>query len=137
MSLVRTDITRSKGIGQNFGATIQWDDRAFMREVQMALNEVVKDGAERTEEDAKRNLERAAPDSTGTLASQIDVKASQYKDGGYLVEAQGRGNYTKFYASFVELGTSKMEGLRYLRNALRRNKFRMRAMLRQKFGEVR
>jgi len=117
--------------------TINWDARAYTREVEAALNEVVREGALRTEEDAKRNLERMAPDSTGTLASQIAVKASQYKNGGWLVEAQGHGNYTKFYASFVELGTSKMEGLRYLRNALRRNKFRMRAMLRQKFGEVR
>lgn len=132
--------------------------------MRQAINEVVEAGAESTAEDAKRNLERNASNealrsqlgrkhvaakSTGTLASQIEVKASKFGDGGYIVEAQGAGNYDievsktgkvrrRYYASFVELGTSKMEGLGYLRKALRRNKFRMRALLRRKLeAEIR
>jgi hypothetical protein len=111
---------------------IDWDARPYTAMVRRALDEVVREGALQTEEDAKRNLERMAPDSSGTLASEIDIRASEYKDGGWLVEAQGRGNYKKFYASFVELGTSKMEGLAYLRKALRRNRYRMRALLKRK-----
>jgi hypothetical protein len=101
-------------------------------------------------------LERWAPGSTGTLASQIEVKKSKFEDGGWLVEAQGTGNYdivqrktpvlrlnpnkksyhllktrNRYYASFVELGTRKMEGLGYLRKALKRNRYRMRKLLKR------
>jgi HK97 gp10 family phage protein len=128
--------------------TIKWDATAYLKEVRRALNEIVEYGAKMTEEDAKKNLERMAPNSTGKLASQIDIKKSKFKDGGWVVEAQGAGNYDvvtsksgkirrRYYASFVELGTSKMQGLGYLRKALRRNKYRMRAKIRQQFGEVR
>ena len=141
---------------------LDWNAKPWTDEVRKIVEGIMKDGAEWTAEMAKRNLERMAPDSTGTLASQIDIRTSPYKDGGYLVEAQGSGNYTtvqrktpvyrwnpgrktkhivttrsRFYASFVELGTSKMEGLAYLRKALRRNRYRMRAQLRSAIGELR
>ena len=131
----------------NVQATIKWDARPYVDQVRKIIEDVIEEGAKATAEDAKRILERAAPDSTGTLASQIDVKASKYKEGGYIVEAQGPGNYNiittpggkvrrRYYASFVELGTSKMEGLGYLRKSLRRNKFRMRALIRRYVGEL-
>lgn len=144
-------------VGQNFGAEIKWDDKAYIALVRSELEKIVEYGANMTEEDAKRNLERMAPDSTGKLASQIKVSKSKFHNGGFVVEAQGSGNYdiirlknpvkkkrggyrttrSRYYASFVELGTSKMQGLGYLRKALRRNKYRMRALIRKTFGEVR
>lgn len=125
--------------------TMKWDARPYIEEVRRALNEVVKEGAQATAEDAKKILERHVKKkiffseetkSTGNLASEIDIRASQFKDGGWIVEAQGRGNYTKFYASFVELGTSKMAAIPYLRPALRRNRYRMRRLFEQKLGAV-
>ena len=110
-------------------ATINWNAKEYIGQVRQALEEIIEDGAKQTAEDAKRNLERAAPDSTGKLASEIDVRASQFKDGGWLVEAQGPGNYDRFYASFVELGSVNNEPVGYLRRALRRNRYRMRAKL--------
>lgn len=41
---------------------------------------------------------------TGNLASEIEIVKSKFKAGGRVVTAQGPGNYTKFYASFIELG---------------------------------
>ena len=110
-------------------ATINWNAKEYIGHVRQALDEIIEDGAQQTAEDAKRNLERAAPDSTGKLASEIDVRASQFKDGGWLVEAQGPGNYDRYYASFVELGSVNNEPVGYLRRALRRNRYRMRAKL--------
>lgn len=140
---------------------IDWDAKPYINQARAALNEVVKEVAEATAEDAKRNLERWAPYSTGTLASQIDVRASKFEDGGWIVEAQGTGNYAvvnrktpiqkwnpgrktkhwvttrnRYYASFVELGTSKMEGLAYLRKALRRNRYRMRKLFERAIGAI-
>jgi hypothetical protein len=112
-------------------ATINWNAKEYVGQVRQALEEIIEDGAKQTAEDAKRNLERAAPDSTGKLASEIDIRASQFKDGGWLVEAQGPGNYGRFYASFVELGSVNNEPVGYLRRALRRNLYRMRAKLRK------
>ena len=110
-----------------------------------ATEDIVKECAERVSEDAKRNLERLAPDGTGLLASQIEVKASKFKGGGYVVIAQGAGNYSfvkakngtmrpRWYAIFAELGTARMRGaghagLGYLRKALRKNKGWMRREL--------
>jgi hypothetical protein len=41
---------------------------------------------------------------TGKLSSEIEIKKSKFKAGGRAVTAQGPDNYTKFYASFIELG---------------------------------
>lgn len=119
---------------------IDWQDKAYLAMVERATEQIIKEGAERVAEEAARNLERMAPDSTGTLASQIEVKASKFAKGGYVVIAQGTGNYNvettkkgtprpRWYASFVELGTRKMAGLGYLRKALRRNRYWMRREL--------
>lgn len=119
---------------------IDWDDKKFVNAIKKATAETAKDGAEYVAELAKRNLERKAPGSTGTLASQIEVKASKFEDGGWIVEAQGKNNYDtiitgkgtllhRWYAIFVELGTSKMEAIPYLRPALRRGKYYMRKFL--------
>jgi len=43
---------------------------------------------------------------------------------------------SRYYASFVELGTSKMAGLAYLRKALRRNRYRMRRLFEKALGEI-
>ena len=50
----------------------------------------------------------------GALRDSIGMRASKYKDGGYLVYAGGRDTY---YASFVELGTSRQKGKGFMRGA--------------------
>lgn len=129
---------------------IDWNATEFVDEVRAGVKEIMKYGANMTSEDASRNLERMSPGSTGILASQIEIKVFEEEtdDIKYVVEAQGTGNYAittkkdgsirrRYYASFVDLGTSKMPGNAFLRKALKRNKFRMRAKLRQMFGELR
>ncbi|HBA86028.1 MAG TPA: hypothetical protein DCZ95_18235 [Verrucomicrobia bacterium] len=133
---------------------IDWDARPFTAEVRRGMEEIVQKTAAYVEEEAKKNLERSAPDSTGTLASEIDIMTSKYKDGGYLVTAQANrardvspetvSSYDELkwksgdpYASFVELGTKNMQGLSYMRKALRRGKYKARALMKQMFGELR
>ena len=45
-----------------------------------------------------------APHDTGKLASEIKVSASKFNKNQWVIEAQGPGNYSRFYATFVELG---------------------------------
>lgn len=124
---------------------IDWNAKPYVNEVRAAMERVAEIGAKATAEDASRRLEShfkrkvrfsEETHSTGELASQIEVKASQFKDGGWVVVAQGPGNYDRYYASFVELGTSKMEAIPYLRPALRRNKYRMRRLTERELGAI-
>ena len=46
------------------------------------------------------------PVDSGSLRSSIEVRKHLNKTG-YIIGAQLSGNYDRFYASFVELGTSK------------------------------
>lgn len=45
------------------------------------------------------------PIDTGKLISEIELKISKFEGGGVAVVAQAPGNYDRFYATFVELGT--------------------------------
>lgn len=116
---------------------IDWNDKELMNETRNAVRVATKRGAERVAKDAKREV---AKDS-GDLANSIKVEKSRFKDGGYLVTAQGPSNYDRFYATFVELGAYnslwglytrkkgniksspvKIKGRPFLRKALRKNK---------------
>ena len=110
--------------------TIDWEDKAVMQVIQNAMELTCKEGAEVVAEYAKQNLERSAPDSTGRLASEIEVEPFKFKNGvGWGVVAQAPGKYGKYYASFVDTGTRFMSGNRYLRKALRRGQYWMRGHL--------
>lgn len=110
--------------------TLIWKSKEFLKKVQSAVEVAAKEGAELVAEDAKNILMKNARNPTGELASQIEIKTSRYKDGGYIVQAQGPGNYTKYRATFVELGTSKMQAIPYLRPALKKNKRRINKIFR-------
>jgi len=116
---------------------IEWNDRGVLREVRQAVRVACKEGAEKVAQDARRLV----PKDDGDLRDSIKVEPSKFKDGGYLVVAQGSGDYDRFYATFVELGhysslwglysrkkknikTSpiKIKKRPYLRPALRKNK---------------
>ena len=124
---------------------VEWNPKLYLARVKFVMDKVIKEVAYQVAEDAKRNLERHTKrkifyseetKSTGTLASQIDVKISRFKNGGYLVKAQGTGNYQKYYASFVELGTSKMAPIPYMRPAIKRNRYRMKKKLKNELGFI-
>ncbi len=110
-----------------------WNDKALIEEVRDAAEVATKEGAEKVAADAQR----LAPKDTGTLRRQIKVRASKFKGGGHIVQAQGPGDYDRYYASFVELGVNifpygdkskpkvKIEPQPYLRPALHKNKARI------------
>ncbi|MFH2075421.1 MAG: HK97-gp10 family putative phage morphogenesis protein [Pseudomonadota bacterium] len=96
----------------------EWNDRELLKDVGNAVEVACMEGAEAVAATARRMVKK----KTGTLAGQIEVKASKFKDGGAIVQAQGPGNYGKFYATFVELGTHKDPKQPFLRPALAANK---------------
>lgn len=83
----------------------------------VGIRKLVKEKAEAVAAHAKRIL-KGKTSGTGKLASEINVVVSQFDDVDFLVEAQGKGSYTRYYASFVELGTFKDEAQPYLRPAI-------------------
>lgn len=100
--------------------------------IQGEMDEVCKEGAEMIAEDA-RSL---APKKTGKLASEIDVRTSKYEGGGYVVEAQGAGNYDKYYAAFVEVGTHKMAAQPYMRPAVKKNRKKIQKLMQDKLDNL-
>uniref|UniRef100_A0A6M3L5Y0 Putative tail protein n=1 Tax=viral metagenome TaxID=1070528 RepID=A0A6M3L5Y0_9ZZZZ len=96
----------------------EWNDKELLRDVGNAVHVACIEGAEMVAATARRMVKK----KTGALAGQIEVKASKFKDGGAIVQAQGPGNYDKYYATFVELGTHKDPKQPYLRPALAANK---------------
>ena len=105
---------------------IEWHDKELIKKVQHIADNIAEEGAKQVSADAKKILMRAAKHPTGKLASEIEIKTSKFKDGGFIVQAQGPGNYDKFYATFVELGTHKMEAIPFLRPSLHKNKRKIR-----------
>lgn len=118
---------------------IDIDAEKFTEGVKIECDKAAKKAAEKIMGDSKAFIAQHAKHPTGKLASQIELKASKYRGGGWAIQAQGPGNYEKYYAVFVELGhistlwgkrTGKKGGnpgpyvqpLPYLRNPLAANK---------------
>jgi HK97 gp10 family phage protein len=108
-------------------------------DIRVPLDQVTRKGAEMIARDARARVPIgntgwvSAGRSGGSIANshlrdQIDVTASKFKDGGWIVAAQGTGNYDKFYASFVEFGTHKMKAQKYMRPAIKRNRPKIQKM---------
>lgn len=96
-------------------------------EIQAPLDDVCRKGAEMIARDARARV----PVDTGTLKGQIDIKESKFKGGGWIVEAQGSDNYSKFYSSFIEFGAHKTQNIPaqpYLRPAIKRNRHKIQRM---------
>ena len=115
---------------------VDWDIKKHLDLVDKAMDEAAQEGAEWIAKSAQRQIRRSAKNPTGQLASEIEVVKSKDKGGGYRVEAQGPGNYTRFYASFVELGTKKMDAIPYLRPALKRGRSRVRRLYANKLNAM-
>ena len=109
--------------------------KAWMDSVKDVAMDAAKEGAEIVAEAAKQNLERIAPASSGTLASEISMHVKQGKKDGYVIEAQASGNYTRYYAIHVELGTTKRPGTPYLRPAIKRRKKKIRDIFQRRLKE--
>ena len=82
------------------GFTLEWNDKELIKKVNTIANAVAKRGADYVLNDAQKLV----PVKSGTLKKEIELKRGKFRDGDWVVEAQGPGNYTKFYAKFVELG---------------------------------
>ena len=80
----------------NLEATMHddWNPGNWLKEVSQAMEQVEKSTAENIRKDAQTLV----PVDTGTLKQEIEVTKSKFEDGGYIVIAQGPGNYSVFYA---------------------------------------
>ena len=84
------------------GFTLEWNDKALLKNVAKIADIKTRAGAELVLKDAQRKVKKG---KTKTLVGEIEVHRGKFKSGGdWVVEAQGTGNYTKYYAIFVELG---------------------------------
>jgi len=110
------------------GSGLAWDGDALMNATRNAVHEALEESAH-----IVARLARAlCPKDTGELADSIEVAESKFKDGGFLVIAQGPGNYDDFYATFVELGTHKTKAQPFLRPAL----YNGRNLARDRFKDI-
>ena len=82
------------------------DSDAFIKLTEKACDEAAEKGAVKVMRDSKTFLGSKVKGGHGSagLAGEIKLVKSKYKGGGVAIEAQGPGNYTRFYATFVELG---------------------------------
>ena len=111
----------------------KWMGNKVSKAIRDALDEVLRETAEVVEDKAKmycpvlgeKYLKGIAVSGKykgkkwtarkpGALRDSIITKKSKYKKGGYIVRAGGRDT---FYASYVDLGTYKMQGTAFLRKA--------------------
>ena len=79
---------------------IDWHDKAVIEKVKRATDRVLKRGAQRIRNQARRNISSR----DGTLRRTVNVLKSKFGDG-YLVAAGAYSNPKAYYAPFVELGT--------------------------------
>ena len=86
-----------------------WFGEKVLEATNSVVAKVAKEVANDVLDDAKKILKRKADKTTADgLLSQMDVKKSKFKNGGYLVRVQGPGNWRPpYHASFVEMGTPK------------------------------
>ena len=141
---------KSKTITDGF--TLEWDAADLYKRVDAAVQAASREGAILVAKEARQR----APWRTGELATSIEIKRSKFEDGGYSVIAQGPGNYrmvkrktpvlknvgkknqhlsttlSRFYAIFVELGTSDTAAQPFLRPALKACKRKINKIFKDK-----
>lgn len=103
---------------------IEWHGKEVEEKIKTIANAVSRDGAVLI----AKHTRQAIPWDTGVLATSVEIKKSQFEDGGYMVIVQGKGNYENYYASFVELGSYKDEAQPYLRPSMHKNKHKIHRM---------
>ncbi len=104
--------------------TIEWFGKEVEIKIKAVAHAVSREGAVLI----AKHTRTAIPWDTGVLATSVEVKKSAFEDGGYMVLVQGKGNYEKFYASFVEMGSYKDEAKPYLRPSMHKNKHKIKKM---------
>jgi len=101
------------------------EQRAYTNRVEAILDGVSKQGAQMVLRDTIALVPRGGkwPNEAGPLADEIRIEQGKFGSMDYYIRAQGPWNYSRYYASFVELGT-KRHGRKqpYLRPALEKNK---------------
>lgn len=119
------------------GARIEWNDRQLSIDIAKNMNTNLKQDAELVAKYAREEvpvgkIKRAASKfkswagrKPGKLRDSIKVYKSRYKDGGYIVMV---GGYDTYYWFFVEYGTSKMHPRPFMRNALKKTKYRIKGI---------
>ena len=91
---------------------LTWDDEKAIRAINKATYATNETVAGKIESKAK-NL---CPTKTGELKASIKASPSKFgEEHGWIVSAYG--SRKKFYATFVEIGTSKLSAQPYLRPA--------------------
>ena len=103
---------------------MEWRGKEVVEKIQAVALGVSREGAVLI----AKQTRQAIPWDTGVLATSVEVKKSKYEDGGFMVVVQGKGNYEKYYASFVELGSYKDEANPYLRPSMHKNKHKIHRM---------
>ena len=104
------------------GQRSYWYEGQVRRDVEQVVDKWADEYAKKIEGTARRILTQKAKKPTGHLAREIVVVKSKFKNGGYIVQAQGPTRWSPpYHASFVELGTSKMEPMPYLRPAVKKH----------------
>ena len=109
-----------------------WNPKGYLAAVDREMGRLENS----TAEDILRDAITLVPVDEGTLKKEIELKKSKFERGGWIVVAQGPGNYDKFYASFIELGihkTRNMPAQPYLRPALKANKGKFLAAIKNSF----
>lgn len=102
---------------------LKFDIPMFEGLTKKACDKAAEKAAKKIMADSKAFIKQHAKHPTGKLASEIELKASRFKGGGWAVMAQGPGNYDRYYATFVELGSiHNPQPMPYLRTPLKANK---------------
>lgn len=102
---------------------IDWRQDEVLKVTNAVIADVSEDVSDDVERDAKRILkQKAKKTSDGGLLDQFSIVKSKFKDGGFMVQVQGRKKWRKpYHASFLEMGTFKDEPKPFLRPALKKN----------------
>ena len=96
---------------------VEWNSKPVID----AIDKNVAKTEKRIAQVVRRTAMALVPKISGTLRSEIKINASKFKGGGYYVQPQGPRNYTRYYASFVEFGTSRAGSQPYMRPAIKKN----------------
>lgn len=83
---------------------IDWKDDELIALAENVVDGVTEKAADLVVDYAKRNLRVNESVDQANLVNEIDIRKSKYKHGGLVVVAQGPNNYSRYYASFIELG---------------------------------
>ena len=102
------------------GYELKLDIAGFDKLTKEKCDKAAKKAIMKVMADSQSYLKSNAAHPTGKLSREIKLVRSKFEGGGYALEAQGPNNYTRFYATFVELGSIRNpRPIPYLRTPLK------------------